>query len=118
MSQAPNENTTTMRQYGRDDVDYATWYSDWSKQLAKNYTRRELEKRAGIASKESSKAARTHLRAIQATHSMTSMSQRRAQSGNAAAAAGEEKIAINSALEIYDLFPEHTKEAVNQTAGE
>jgi hypothetical protein len=76
-----------------------------------NYTRRELEKRIGIASETASKAARSHLRAIQATHSMTSQSQRRAQSGNVVAAAGEEKIAIRGALEIYDLFPEWTKEA-------
>ena len=41
---------------------------------------------------------------------MTSQSQRRAQSGNVVAAAGEEKIAVRGALEIYDLFPEHTKE--------
>jgi hypothetical protein len=103
--------SAVIRQYGRDDVTYETWYSPWMKQLAKNYTRTELEKRAGVASENGSKAARTHLRAIQATHSMTSNSQRRAQSGNSVAAAGEERIAINGALEIYDLFPEHTKEA-------
>ena len=98
-----------MRQYGRGDVDYATWYSAWSKQLAKNYTRAELEKRLGVASDSVAKASRTHLRAIQATHSMQSQSQRRAQSGNVVAAYGEEKIALRGALEIYDLFPEHTK---------
>jgi hypothetical protein len=103
--------SAVIRQYGREDVDYATWYSDWSKQLAKHYTRRELERRVGLASETASKAARTHLRAIQATHSMTSNSQRRAQSGNVVAAAGEEMMAVNGALEIYDLFPEHTKEA-------
>jgi hypothetical protein len=100
-----------VRQYGREDVSYETWYSAWSKQLAKNYTRAELEKRVGIASEAASKAARTHLRAIEATHSMTSQSQRRAQSGNVVRAAGEERMAVNGALEIYDLFPEHTKES-------
>lgn len=74
-----------------------------------NYTRPELERRLGIASDVASRAAGAHLRAIQATTSMQSQSQRRAQSGNVVAAAGEEKIAIRGALEIYDLFPEHTK---------
>ena len=101
----------TVRQYGRDDVKYETWYSAWSKELANNYTRAELEKRIGIASENAKSAAKTHLRAIQATHSMQSQSQRRAQSGNAVASAGEERIACSGALEIYDLFPEHTKEA-------
>lgn len=101
--------SAVIRQYGREDVDFETWYSPWSKQLAQNYTRAELEKRLGIASENSAKAARSHLRAIQATHSMTSQSQRRAQSGNVVAATGEEKIALRGALEIYDLFPEHTK---------
>jgi hypothetical protein len=101
----------TERQYGREDVSFDTWYSAWSKLLAKTYTRAELEKRAGIASDAGSKAARSHLRAIQATHSMTSQSQRRAQTGNVSRAVGEERMAITGALEIYDLFPEHTKAA-------
>ena len=113
-----NLDIASERKYGRDDVDYETWYSAWSKQLAKNYTRRELEKRVGIAAKAASKAAGTHLRAIQATHSMTSQSQRRAQSGNVVRAAGEERIAVSGALEIYDLFPEHTKEAALNSATE
>lgn len=103
--------SAVIRQYGREDVSYETWYSPWMKQLAKHYTRAELEKRLGIASGEASKAAQTHLRAILATHSMSSQSQRRAQSRNAVAASGEERMAINGALEIYDLFPEHTKES-------
>lgn len=102
---------TNDRQYGRDDVDYETWYSSWAKQLAKNYTRAELEKRLGIASVAVANAARTHLKAIQATHSMSSQSRRRAQSRNTVAASGEEKMALRGALEIYDLFHEHTKEA-------
>lgn len=102
----------TVRQYGRQDVSYDTWYGDWMKRLALTSTRAELEARIGKASAAGQKAARSHLRAIDATHSMQSNSQRRAQTGNVVAALGDERIAIGGALEIYDLFPEHTKEAM------
>jgi hypothetical protein len=99
------------RQYGRADVDYSIWYSDWMKRLAKQHTRAELERMAGITTAVSRKAAGQHLRAIEATHSMGGQSQRRAHARNVVAASGDTKIAISGALEIYDLFPEHTKEA-------
>lgn len=97
------------RKYGREDVDYETWYSDWMKQLARRHTRVELERLLGIKSAEASKAAQSHLRAIQATTSMQSNSQRRAQTGNVVRAAGDYMIALNGALEIHDLFPEHAQ---------
>lgn len=99
----------TEAKYGRDDVDYETWYSPWSKMLAKNLTKAEIEKRAGFASKAAQKAAASHLRAIERTHSMTSNSQARAQSGNVCRAAGEERLALSGAWEIHNLFPEHAK---------
>ncbi len=39
---------------------------------------------------------------------MTGCSARRAHTKNIAAAAGDTAIALRGALEIYDLFPEHT----------
>lgn len=97
------------RQYGREDVDYSTWYSEWSRLLAKRLTRPELEKRLGVVSTELGRATQSHLGAIQASASMTGCSQRRAQTGNVVAAAGEERLALSGALEIHELFPEHAK---------
>jgi hypothetical protein len=102
--------TDSCRQYGREDVDYRTWYSDWMKYLAQCYTRAELEVMLHGKRREASIASAQHLRAIQATTSMQGQSQRRARTRNVAAAAGEYAIALRGALEIYDLFPEHTKE--------
>ena len=97
------------RMYGRDDVNYQTWYSDWSKSLAKIYTKQEIEKSLGIAQVKLSDAARTHHNAVARSTSMTSNSQRRAQSRNVVAASGELAIALRCALEIHELFPEHAK---------
>lgn len=98
---------STTRQYGRDDVDYQTWYSDWMKRLASTMTRSQIEEAIGVKSKEASAAARQHLSAVEATHSMGGQGQRRAQTRNVMAAAGEHKIALSGALEIHDLFPEY-----------
>lgn len=98
------------RKYGRNDVDYATWYSAWSKQLALTKTRAELEAMRDGAAAAGRAASRSHLRAIQRTTSMQSRSQARAQTGNVSAATGELRIAVSGALEIYDLFPEHALE--------
>ena len=68
-----------MRQYGRDDVPFDTWYSPWMKQLAATRTRAELEALLHGKRSEASKAARSHLRSIQATASMSGQSMRRAQ---------------------------------------
>ena len=100
-----------MRKYGREDVDYETWYSPWMKQLALNYTRKELERRIHVSQADAGRAGRAHLRAIEATTSMTGCSARRAHTKNVAAAAGDTEIALRGALEIYDLFPERTADA-------
>lgn len=97
------------RQYGRDDVVYETWYSPWMKQLARLHTRAELERQLYGARRDAEADARSHLRAIEATSSMQSQSARRAHSRNVMAAAGDRAIALNGALEIHDLFPEHAK---------
>jgi len=107
-----------IRNYGRDDVEYSTWYSRWMKDLARTKTRKELESLLGVSAKEAKTGAAAHLRAIDATGSMQGSSQRRAQTGNVVRAAGEYRIAISGALEIYDLFPEHTQEALAPGCGD
>ncbi len=97
------------RKYGRDDVDYDDWYSPWMKMLARSKTKHELQKMLGVATREAQKHASQHHAAIQATTSMTSQSQRRAQTGNALAGRADEAMAVRGALEIHDLFPEHAK---------
>jgi len=100
-----------MRKYGRGDIEYATWYSRWHKQLALQYTRDELNKMEKKAAERSKKAASYHLKAIQASTSMMGCSQRRAQTRNSLARESELRLAVEAAIEIYELFPEHTKEA-------
>lgn len=100
-----------MRRYGRNDIEYATWYTRWHKRLALDYTRDELASKFNKADSDAKKASGLHLKAVQATASMTGCSQRRAQTKNTVFAASELRMAIGAALEIYDLFPEHTKEA-------
>ena len=98
------------RQYGREDVDYTTWYSDWMKALARQNTIEELEAMLCGKQREASKAAASHHRAIQRSTSMNSNSAARAHARNSTAAAGESAIAIRGALEIHELFPEHAKQ--------
>lgn len=85
-------------------------YSDWSRQLAKNYSRAELESRLRKLGGELERSTAAHLRAIERTSSMQSQSQARAQTGNVVRANGEERMALQNALEIYDNYPERTKE--------
>lgn len=96
----------------RETIDYDTWYSPWMKLLAKSSTLAELQARLGRNRGRVHKESMAHLRAVQATTSMSSQSQRRAQTGNVVRATGDEAIAIRGALEIYQIFPEHTKEGV------
>jgi hypothetical protein len=100
-------NSSADRKYGRDDVDFDTWYSPWMKQLASTKSREDLVRLRFGAKREAASAARSHLRAVEATHSMTGASARRAHSRNVVAAAGDYAIALDGALEIHDLFPEH-----------
>lgn len=85
-------------------------YNDWSRQLAKNYTKQELENMLYDVNKELSKATKSHLNAINKTTSMQSNSQARAQSRNSVSGAAGKKYAIEKALEIYRFYPENTKE--------
>ena len=86
------------------------WYSPWMRMLAANYTKDQLLVMLQGKKKEGKCAGAVHLRAIEASTSMSSQSQRRAHARNIVAAIGEAKIAIGGALQIYDLFPEKTKE--------
>lgn len=99
----------TEPQYTRHEIDFDTWYSSWSKQLAENYTLDELMDKFYGARAEGRRASASHLRAIERTHSMTSNSQRRAQSRNVVAASGDYALALKGAIEIHKLFPEKAK---------
>lgn len=96
-------------QYGRNDVDYGTWYSAWSKALAEKHTLTELDRMLLGNRRSAVPAGMSHLRAVDATHSMQSQSQRRAQTGNVVRAIGETASAIRGAIEIHFLFPEHAR---------
>ena len=95
------------RQYGRSDVDFDAFYSDWMKRLAAQYSKGELEARLPGKCADVARSTAAHLRAIDATTSMKGQSSRRAHTRNCAAAAGEELMAIRGAIEIHELFPEH-----------
>ena len=99
-----------IRNYGREDVDYETWYSDWMKRLALSHSKAELEKMLGKTQTSLEKSVKSHLSAIEATHSMTSNSGRRAKSRNSVAMDSETSGAIKGAIEIYELFPEKVKD--------
>lgn len=101
-----------MRQYGRDDIDYETWYTPWMKLLAKTCSKESLEGKLFGNSLNAKKAGLYHLRAIEGSCSMQGNSSRRASTRNAVAALGEFGISLRGALEIYELFPEKTKEAI------
>jgi hypothetical protein len=92
------------------ELNYETWYPDWSKQLALQYTKAELidefEKVGGALRASTA----SHLRAIEKSTSMQGNSQHRAQARNVVASQGEYKINLGCALDIYKNFPEHTKE--------
>lgn len=86
------------------------------KMLARNNTRAELEVLLGIKTVEASRAAKQHLAAIDKSTSMSGNSSNRAASRSVVAATGDYKIALVGALEIYDLFPEFTKEFGGKSA--
>lgn len=87
-------------------------YNDWSRLMARNYTKKELENMVYGTGKELSKASKSHLNAVQKSTSMQGNSQARAQSRNAMTGTYEKKYAIENALEIYQFYPEHTKQGV------
>lgn len=86
-------------------------YSLWSRQLAEQMSKSEIEKELNIYISNTDKYATSHLNAIKATHSMTSNSQRRAQTGNVVRANYERKRAYSNALEIYEYYPDKCYEA-------
>jgi hypothetical protein len=98
-----------MRKYGRNDVNYATFYSDWMKSLALRHTRAELELMRDGKQRDARRAASSHLRAIERTGSMAGNSSARANARNCVAAAGDARIAMDGAIEIHELFPEFAK---------
>lgn len=99
-----------MRQYGRDDVEYETWYSAWMKRLAKANTKPELEKMYSGKKVDAINAGVRHLKTIEKTGSMRGNSMARAHARNVCAAAGDYAIALNGAIEIHELFPEEAKQ--------
>ena len=82
-------------------------YSEWSKQLAVNYTKDELQKQLTKCEMLTDKYAKSHLRAIERTTSMQSNSQSRAQTRNVVVANYERKLALKNAIEIINLFPDY-----------
>ena len=101
---------TFMRKYGRDDVEYESFYSNWMKDLAKRHTKEQLENLYGTTANQAAKDASSHLRAIESSTSMTSQSARRAHTRNVVAASSDYKYALSGAIEIHELFPEFAHE--------
>ena len=89
-------------------MEYKDWYSNWMKMLAKKHTKEELNAKYDRACGEARRHGAMHLKAIQKSNSMAGNSQHRAQARNCVAASGEYKIALSGAIEIHELFPEHT----------
>lgn len=104
-------------QYGRDDVDYSSWYSDWMRRLARQHTIDDLARMLLGTRAESHQAAARHLRAVEASHSMSGQSMRRAHARNVVVASGDTAIALRGAIEIHALFPEHARPAGAGRAG-
>ena len=90
-------------QYGFEDVDYDTWFSDHAKRLAANNSSAELQKMLGEAKDGARNQAMINL------SSSNRAGYEAAQSWNATAGDGDRAIAIQAALEIHELFPEHAK---------
>ena len=99
-----------MRQYSREDVDYTTFYPQYMKTLALTKTREELEKMIGIESGKLSKATKSHLLQIQKSTGMQARAQGRAQARGSVDCHSSRVRGAEGAIEIYDLFPEFTKE--------
>ena len=89
-------------QYGRDDIDYETWYSKHSKELAATYTVAELRAKLGNARDVGEGYSRQWL-----SRRLRTQSDRVRNMAIDAGIAGQEASDIRSALEIHELFPEH-----------
>lgn len=99
------------RQYGREDVDYDTFYTDFMKHLAKTYTKEELLDKLNKETNTIKKATKTHLVSIEKSTSMRSNSSSRASSRQSVSGHSLNISYISGALEIHDLFPEFAKKS-------
>ncbi len=86
-----------------------TEYTPYARQFARNYTRAELVEMLAGAEAAQKAYAMQHLGAIKKTTSMQSNSSRRANARNKAGANYEKLNAIRNAIEIHDVWPEHSK---------
>ena len=84
-------------------------YNAWGRSMAKQYDIDHLKRELAQVERETDRLEMNHLRAIQKTSSMTSCSQRRAQTRNSLTGNYERRVALKAAIEIYDKFPEHSK---------
>ena len=84
-------------------------YSAWARQLAATYSRADLEKMLRETERELERATASHLRAVSASTSMSSQSQRRAQARNRVTGVAERKRALKDALEILQHYPDKAK---------
>jgi hypothetical protein len=81
-----------------------TDYSTWSRQIAKTKSAIEIEKEIKKLEGNRKKLSQSHLNAIKKTTSMTSNSQRRAQSRAIMTGNYEKLQAYKNALEILNTF--------------
>lgn len=91
---------TPEKKHEADSASYDIDYPAHAMQLAENYSIEELESMLHEAEVVTDKYTEQHLRAIEATTSMQSNSQRRAQAGNQVIANYEKKQSYRWALEI------------------
>ncbi len=87
-------------------------YSLWSRQLAETLTIKELQKVVDELDVLGNRYAKQHLSAIEATTSMQSQSQRRAQSRNNLTANYEKKRAYKDAIELHQYYPSKCKHTI------
>jgi len=81
-------------------------YSLWSRQIARTTTKKEIKEVIGICDYNRKHLAASHLKALSKSTSMTSNSQRRAQSKNAMLGNYEKYTAYLNALELYEFYPD------------
>lgn len=85
-------------------------YSDWSRLIASNYTKEQIETVIYGAQSKRSSLAKSHLSAINKSTSMQSNSQARAQSGNSFRGNYEKLNAHENALELHEFYPDKCKQ--------
>jgi flagellar basal body rod protein FlgB len=88
---------------------HITEYSKYARQMARCYTRKELENMLAGTEAALKKYTQQHLGAIKATSSMQGNSSRRANARNKVGVEYEKVHAIRNAIEIHDVWPEYAK---------